>query len=111
MDSLELKPLVRRLNEGECPYCHNKLTFVSNECNTGVLEKNGMPEITELIDETHEVFCRICGYSSYAVQIGLRLIPIDRIYENDINWDKKYLVDNTLVYGEKGKNPFNKDKE
>ena len=97
---------------GECPCCHGQLCYFSNEVHGGRLEKNGMNNSSILLTENHQVYCKVCGYSSKAVQIGLKLIPVDRIVETDINWDKKYLEENTLVFGEQGKNPFNKeDKE
>lgn len=109
MDPLEIKCPVRRLYEGECPKCHNKLIYISNISTAGELEKNGMAANTDTIQENHMVFCKMCGYESEAVQVGLKIIPEDRIYQFDTEWDKKYLEDNTLVYGEKGKNPFNKE--
>lgn len=112
MDALELVSVVKRLGEGECPICRNKLTYLSGEIHEGTLEKNGMSSYDKLVHEVHRVYCKKCGYSQKAIQIGLKLIPIDRIVETDINWDKKYLEDNTLIFGEKGKNPFyKKDKE
>lgn len=111
MNSIENKSIVKRLHEGQCPRCLGELTYMSQLLSVGDLEKNGMPSTCENIHEKHSVFCDRCGYYSPAVQIGLKLIPIDRIIEFDKNWDKKYLEDNTLIYGEKGVNPFNKDKE
>lgn len=111
MDSLELKSVVKRLHNGECPICSNKLNYISCVTNIGYMDKNGMPSTCDTVLEKHLVFCNTCGYISDATQIGLKIIPIDRIYEFDSNWDKKYLEDNTLVYGEPGINPFNKDKE
>lgn len=112
MNSLELKSAVKRLYEGECPRCSNKLTYISYIGTAGELEKNGMAATCNTVQESHIVFCKTCGYESDAVQIGLKIIPEDRICAFDTNWDKKYLEDNTLIYGEKGKNPFNiKDKE
>lgn len=108
MDLLELKSVVRRLYEGECPICLNKLSYISNECHGGKLENNGMSSKDEVIKENHYVYCEVCGYKTKAVQIGLKLIPIDRIDKNDINWDKKYLEENTLIWGKKGENPFDK---
>lgn len=110
MDALSLKSIVRKLNVGECPYCFSRLKYISSICTVGELEQNGMSANYKSSDK-HGVWCDRCGYKSSATEIGLKLIPIDRISEFDINWDKKYLEDNTLVYGEKGKNPFNKDKE
>lgn len=109
MDGLELKSVVKRLYEGECPCCSHKLSYVSNITHTGTLEKNGMAETTNLLKEDYVVYCEVCGYMKDAVQIGLKIIPEDRIFNYDINWDKKYLEDNTLVYGEEGKNPFSKE--
>jgi hypothetical protein len=112
MNSLELKSVVRRLHDGECPKCFNKLSYVSGMMHFGKLEKNGMPDVCNTVKENHVVFCDICGYSSEAEQIGLKLVPVDRIVEFDENWDVPYLEENTLIYGEKGKNPFDiKDKE
>lgn len=112
MDSLELRSVVKRLYEGQCPHCYNKLNYMSGEIRIGILEKNGMPSDDNILKERHVVYCKKCGYIMKAVQIGLKLIPIDRIVETDINWDRKYLEENTLVFGEEGKNPFSKiDKE
>ena len=111
MDCLELQSIVKRLNIGECPHCHNQLNYISTEIHGGKLEKNGMNNIEKFLIDRHEVYCERCGYKSKAIQIGLKLIPIDRIEETDINWDRKYLEENTLVFGEVGKNPFKKDKE
>lgn len=111
MNILEDKVVVRRLHEGECPCCFSKLNYVSNNYHIGTLEKNGMANSTEQLSEQHMVYCERCGYMKEAVQIGLKIIPVDRIFKYDINWDKKYLEENTLVKGELGKNPFNKDKE
>lgn len=107
---LELKSIVKRLHDGQCPNCYNKLSYISNECHGGKLENNGMVAMDQIIKEKHYVYCEICGYKSEAIQIGLKLVPIDRIDENDINWDKKYLEDSILVWGEHGENPFDKDK-
>lgn len=112
MDHLELKSVVKRLGEGECPCCGNRLSYVTQEMHTGNLYKNGMSSSDNLIKEQYTVYCKKCQYIQKAVQIGLKLIPVDRILETDINWDKKYLEENTLVFGEEGKNPFyKKDKE
>lgn len=111
MNLLENIIPVRRLHEGECPCCFSKLGYVSNNYYIGVLDKNGMTNVTETLTDRHMVYCERCGYMKDAVQIGLKLIPVDRIPEYDINWDKKYLEENTLVNGQEGKNPFNKDKE
>lgn len=108
MDSLDLKSVVRKLGEGECPICHSKLHYVTMEMHTGSLDKNGMSFEDNIIREQYQVYCPICGYIKKATQIGLKLIPIDRIVETDINWDKKYLEENTLVFGQEGKNPFSK---
>lgn len=110
MDKLQVA--VTRLHDGECPICKNRLNYFSGEIYSGKLEKNAMSSENNLIEEKHIVYCNNCGYSKQAYQIGLKLIPIDRIDENDINWDKKYLEDNTIVWGKKGKNPFDiKDKD
>lgn len=112
MDALETKSVVRRLQLGECPHCLNKLSYMTNVLQVGTCEKNGMTETIDTYMENGVVFCNVCGYTSDAIQLGLKIVPEDRIIEFDTNWDKKYLEDNTLVYGEKGKNPFNiKDKE
>lgn len=108
MNSLELICPVRRLGEGQCPCCYNKLHYLSNEVHMGTLEKNGMVDSDSIIEERYGVYCNKCGYYSRAIQIGLKIIPIDRIPKTDPNWDKKYLEENTLVYGEEGKNPFEK---
>lgn len=109
MDALELKPAVEKLHEGECPKCFNKLSYMSNNICIGELEKNGMAAICNTLRERYIVWCPVCGYHSPATQIGLKIIPTDRIIEFDSNWDVPYLEENTLVYGEEGKNPFNKD--
>lgn len=112
MNLLENKFIVERLHEGQCPNCLGKLTYMVNTLTVGYLEKNGMASTYQNINEQYDVFCDRCGYSSPAVQIGLKIIPIDRIYEFDSKWDEKYIEDNTLVYGEKNKNPFsNKEKD
>lgn len=112
MDYLENKSVVRRLHNGECPKCGGKLSFMSDVFTFGELEKNGMASSCETLKEQHGVFCRICKYQQEAIQIGLKLVPVDRICKFDINWDKQYLEDNTLIHGEEGKNPFyKKDKE
>jgi len=112
MDSLQDKIVVRRLHPGECACCFGKLTYVSGLSNIGTLEKNGMAQTSEQLSETHVVWCERCGYTKDAVQIGLKIIPVDRIFEYDPKWDEKYLEQNTLVHGEAGKNPFDKkDKE
>lgn len=108
MDALQLVSVVKRLPEGICPKCFNKLNYISGIANIGLLEKNGMANTCNTISEKHIVYCNTCGYQSKAIQIGLKLIPIDRINETDINWDKKYLEENTLISCEEGKNPFNK---
>lgn len=108
MDSLELVSVVKRLGEGECPICKGKLQYLSGEIHEGTLEKNGMSLNDNLIHESHIVYCKKCGYSQKAIQIGLKLIPIDRIPKTDINWDKKYLEENTLIFGKEGENPFYK---
>ena len=112
MDLLEPKSIVRRLHNGECPICGGTLSYMSDALTAGDLEKNGMASTCETIKDEYVVFCRTCKYLQEAVQIGLKLIPTDRIFEYDINWDAKYLEDNTLINGEEGKNPFyKKDKE
>ena len=112
MDHLELQSAVKRLGIGECPCCYSSLFYFSNEVDGGKLEKNGMNESVHFLTERHEVYCKVCGYHSKAIRIGLKLIPVDRIVETDISWDKKYLEENTLVFGKQGKNPFKKeDKE
>lgn len=112
MNSLELKSIVKRLNIGQCPVCLSNLAFIANVCDMGTLEKNGMVDVINFSNGKYVVYCDICGYKSNAVQLGLKLIPVDRIVEFDKNWDVPYLEENTLVYGEKGKNPFDiKDKE
>lgn len=108
MDLLELKNPVRRLNDGECPKCGNRLHYMTGEFYEGILDRNAMASTINLIDEKYSVFCPICGYIQDAVHIGLKTIPIDRINKYDIDWDKKYIEENTLIYGEKGKNPFYK---
>lgn len=112
MDAFKLVSAVKKLGEGECPICNSKLHYLSGEMHTGILNKNGMSSYDSLITERHMVYCEKCKYYQKAIQIGLKFIPIDRIPETDINWDKKYLEENTLIFGEKGKNPFLKeDKE
>lgn len=111
IDSLQLVSVVKRLGEGICPVCGNKLNYLSGEIHEGTLEKNGMSASDNLIKEMHTVYCKRCGYSQNAIQIGLKLVPVDRIVETDINWDRKYLEDNTLVFCDKLENPFTKDKE
>lgn len=111
MKYLETVPVVRRLHLGECPECGNKLTFIHISTNIGELNKNGMADSVRDPIEKIGVFCKRCSYSQKAIQIGLKIIPEDRIYKYDINWDKKYLEDNTLVNCIPGENPFNKDKE
>ena len=112
MNYLENKSVVKRLHNGDCPVCGARLEYMSDALVHGELEKNGMPSTCETVADEHVVFCRVCKYREYAVQIGLKLIPEDRIVDFDPNWDKPYLEDNTLINGEKGKNPFyNKDKE
>ena len=112
MDYLELQSVVKRLGEGECPSCGNKLEYMSIELHAGTLDKNGMSSYDTILQERYTVYCKKCGYKQDAIQIGLKMIPVDRIVETDINWDKKYLEENTLVFGEEGKNPFYKeDKE
>lgn len=108
MNSLENKSVVERLHEGQCPRCLGKLIYMSQTVSVGDLEKNGMASTCENIREEHSVFCNRCDYYSPAIQIGLKLIPIDRIVEFDKNWDNKYIENNILIYGEKGKNPFKK---
>lgn len=112
MNDLENKSIVKRLHNGECPVCGGRLEYMSDALVHGELEKNGMPSTCETVADEHAVFCRVCKYHEYATQIGLKLIPIDRIVNFDPNWDKPYLEDNTLINGEEGKNPFYKeDKE
>ncbi len=112
MDALELVSVVDRLDNGVCPNCHSKLKYDTIELTTGYLENNGMAKSSETLIEKHVVYCPKCNYSSRAIQIGLKIIPEDRIVKFDPNWDKKYLEENTLVFGEKGKNPFlKKEKE
>lgn len=112
MDYLNTKIAARRLHNGECPVCHGRLSFMSDALTYGDLEENGMASTCETVAEEHVVFCRTCKYRVWAVQVGLKLIPEDRIIDFDPNWDKQYLEDNTLVNGEAGKNPFYKeDKE
>lgn len=112
MIDLENKSVVKRLHEGQCPVCLHNLAVIANIIDFGTLEKNGMVDVINFTKENFEVYCDICGYHSKAIQIGLRVIPIDRIVPFDTKWDEKYLEENTLVYGESGKNPFtNKDKE
>lgn len=111
MDSLQTISPVVRLDNGKCPYCNNNLRYFHRESHTGILDNNGSSNTDELLYEKYMVYCERCKYQQKAIQIGLKIIPIDRIVETDRNWDKKYLEENTLVYGEKGKNPFIKDKE
>lgn len=112
MDALETKSVVRRLHNGECPRCGGQLSFMSDVFTFGELEKNGMAKTCEVLKDEHGVFCKTCKYKQEAIQIGLKLVPVDRIFEYDINWDVQYLEDNTLINGEEGKNPFyKKDKE
>lgn len=112
MDYLTNKSVVRRLHNGECPICSGRLSYMSDTLVYGDLEPNGMASTCETVADEHVVFCRVCKYREYAEQIGLKLIPVDRIVDFDPNWDLQYLEENTLVYGEKGKNPFyKKDKE
>lgn len=113
MDYLENRSVVRRLHNGECPICGGRLSYVSDALTFGDLEKNGMADTCEPLSDDHIVFCRTCKqYKQSAIQIGLKLIPCDRIIDFDPDWDLPYLEENTLVYGEKGKNPFyKKDKE
>ena len=108
MDPLEVKSIVKRLHIGQCPCCHHNLAFIANAVDMGTLENNGMVDQINYSTGRFVVYCDICGYKSNAVQIGLKLIPVDRIVEFDKNWDVPYLEENTLVYGEKGKNPFSK---
>ena len=108
MDALELVSVAERIKIGECPYCRSKLSYATAEISTGVLEKNGMANTCETVYERHTVMCKRCGYKSPAIQLGLRIIPKDRLIRTDIHWDEKYLEENTLVFGEKGKNPFYK---
>lgn len=108
MDYLENKSAVRRLHNGECPHCFNKLSYISNIYTKGDLEKNGMTRTVDILKDGHYVWCKTCGYSQEAIQIGLKIIPKDRIYEHDIDWDVQYLESNTLINGEEGKNPFYK---
>lgn len=111
MDSLKLKSVVRKLYDGVCPICLNKLSYISKEFYFGTLENNGMVAKTDIDTEKHVVYCNKCGYHSEAIRIGLKLIPIDRIDKSNINWDKKYLEENTIVWGKEGENPFiKKDK-
>lgn len=109
MDYSELISPVKRLGQGQCPCCNSKLHYLSNEAHMGLLDKNGMVSEDSILEERYGVYCKKCGYYSKAIQIGLRIIPVDRIPEIDPKWDKKYLEENTLVFGEKGKNPFKKD--
>lgn len=111
MEYLENKSVVRRLHNGECPICGGRLSYMSDALTHGELEKNGMPSTCELVKDEHGVFCRTCKYTQEAIQIGLKLIPVDRIVEFDTNWDVPYLEDNTIINGEEGKNPFTRDKE
>ena len=111
MDALELVSAVERLGIGVCPICKSQLSYARGEFTTGTLDKNGMPSSSITIRENHMVYCKVCGYKAPAIQIGLKVIPVDRIVKFDIDWDKKYLEENTLVYGEKGKNPFNKEEK
>lgn len=111
MDHLELKSIVQRLHEGECPICRSKLSYIANETHGGTLEKNGMSYKDEIIKENYYVYCETCGYESNAIQIGLKIIPIDRIDKYDIDWDKKYLESNTLIWGKDGENPFSNTKD
>lgn len=112
MDALELVSPIKRLNDGECPVCGSKLHYDTLELTAGELDKNGSANSIKTILEKHIVYCQKCTYRCNAIQIGLKIIPTDRIVEFDPDWDKKYLEENTLVFGEKGKNPFyKKEKE
>ena len=109
MNALECKSIVERLHNGQCPVCRHNLNFIANACDMGTLEKNGMVDEINYTNSRFVVYCDICGYISNAVQVGIKLVPVDRIVEFDKNWDVPYLEENTLIYGEKGKNPFNKE--
>lgn len=111
MELQENKSIVKRLHNGQCPVCGSKLSFMSDVFSFGELEKNGMASTSEVLKDEHTVFCRTCKYYQEAVQIGLKLIPIDRIFKYDINWDVPYLEENTLINGEEGKNPFYKEEK
>ena len=67
-----------------------------------------MPSTIEELGKEGMVFCPKCGYTSKAVQVGLKIIPTNKINPYDKHWDKKYLEENTVIWGEKGVNPFNK---
>ena len=111
MNALEFVNPVYRLGNGVCPHCGNHLQYFHNEVYTGILDSNGSSDTDILLQEKCTVYCERCNYKQKAIRIGLNIIPIDRIVETDRNWDKRYLEENTLVYGEKGKNPFINDKE
>ena len=108
MDHLELKSAVRRLHKGECPICGNNLSYLLHDSITGKMEKNGMCKTSDIMQEKRTVYCEVCGYSNDAIQIGLTLIPVDRLSESDERWDEPYLSENVLIYGKTGENPFNK---
>ena len=97
---------IKRLEDGVCPVCLSKLDYISNICNIGKLDNNGAPDTSRVLNEDHVVVCYNCGYQQDALQLGLRIIPIDRIVPFDKDWDKKYLEDNIIINGEPGKNPF-----
>lgn len=103
---LELRSIVKRLKEGQCPRCLNRLSYITNDYHIGKLEDNGMIAMDIATIDRHYVYCDICGYSSKAIEIGIRLIPIDRIDKNDIEWDNKYLESNILINSKQGENPF-----
>ena len=112
MDGLELRSVVKRLHNGQCPVCGSLLSFMGDVFTYGELEKNGMAKESNILKDEFMVYCKTCKYKQPAIQIGLKLVPTDRIFEYDINWDVPYLEDNTLIKGEEGKNPFYKeDKE
>ncbi len=112
MDALKVVSAVTRLDNGICPHCHSVLSYDSLDVSTGELERNGMPKTNRCVLDKYVVYCKKCGYKSNAISIGLKIIPVDRIVDFDPDWDKKYLEENTLVFGEKGKNPFyKKEKE
>lgn len=111
MDYLEPIRIVERLDTGKCPICQSNLNYTSIVHNTGELENNGMTRTVKTVREAYLVHCPTCNYITDAVQIGLKFVPTDRICKFDSNWDVPYLEDNTIVYGEIGKNPFLKDKE
>lgn len=106
MNPLETVNPVERLHDGKCPICNSNLKYMHVESHAGTLANDGTSLINEVLTDRTMVYCETCGYEQPAIMIGLKTIPADRVLEFDTEWDKRYLVENTIIHGRKGVNPF-----